>query len=390
MRDIVIWGTGMAYQQFISSVTIAVDFLVDNDSQKWGKNVDGLTVYSPDKLKNCIENTLVIVCSMYYNDIKMQLSQYGYEDSQVLNSVDCTEEQIATASFFMNGLVEKGIGSSKVTFVDVGCRGGIPPLWRNIKKYLRVVGFEPDEKEYKALMSDKPDNFHYLNTALFNKKANIEFYVNNNQQTSSVFPIDETYFKRYSCISDVKNVDIIKIQTDTLDNQLSQADIEDVDFIKLDTQGSELQILEGAIGTVSDSVLGIEVEVEFLPLYKGQPLFCDVDQFLREKGFELFDLSSYNLRRVNKPSEGLKLKIDIEKSKTQNVYADALYLKSSAEIHRLIGGVNDKKWKKSKALRFISICVLYNFLDYAIEIANIARDLDILSVKEYKLIIEDL
>ena len=29
--------------------------------------------------------------------------------------------------------------------------------------------FEPDEEGYKALMTDKPDNFLYLNAALSNK-----------------------------------------------------------------------------------------------------------------------------------------------------------------------------------------------------------------------------
>ena len=64
--------------------------------------------------------------------------------------------------------------------------------------------------------------------------------------------------------------------------------------------------------------------------------------------------------------------------------------KSEAEIHRLFSGINDAEWKKSKALRFISICVLYDFLDYAIEIANIAREQNVLSTEEYKLIIEVL
>src|SRR5207249_2189584 len=62
------------------------------------------------------------------------------------------------------------------------------------------------------------------------------------------------------------------------------------EFIKLDTQGSELDILR----TVDDSqwpdVLAVEVEVEFAELYTNQPLFFDVDGFLRSKGMVLFDL----------------------------------------------------------------------------------------------------
>ena len=41
-----------------------------------------------------------------------------------------------------------------------------------------------------------------------------------------------------------------------------------LDFIKIDTQGSELEILRGASDLLK-SVIGIEVEVEFIELYKG-------------------------------------------------------------------------------------------------------------------------
>lgn len=57
-----------------------------------------------------------------------------------------------------------------------------------------------------------------------------------------------------------------------------------VDAIKLDTQGSELDILRGASRALSSCTL-IEIEVEFNPIYEGQNLFCDVDRFLRDRGF---------------------------------------------------------------------------------------------------------
>ena len=65
--------------------------------------------------------------------------------------------------------------------------------------------------------------------------------------------------------------------------------IDEIAFLKLDTQGSELDILRGA-GTALDRCLGIEIEVEFVPIYVGQPLFADVDQWLRARGFLLWRL----------------------------------------------------------------------------------------------------
>jgi FkbM family methyltransferase len=39
----------------------------------------------------------------------------------------------------------------------------------------------------------------------------------------------------------------IKIETDTLDNQLKKNGITEIDFVKIDTQGHELPILQGSV-----------------------------------------------------------------------------------------------------------------------------------------------
>ncbi|MEK6531620.1 MAG: FkbM family methyltransferase [Deltaproteobacteria bacterium] len=62
-----------------------------------------------------------------------------------------------------------------------------------------------------------------------------------------------------------------------------------VDIMKLDLQGYELEALKGAEGLLND-IKAITTEVEFTPLYEGQPLFSDIDKYLREKGFRLLNL----------------------------------------------------------------------------------------------------
>ena len=61
--------------------------------------------------------------------------------------------------------------------------------------------------------------------------------------------------------------------------------IEKIDFIKLDVQGSELTILSNA-KRLLESCLLVQVEVEFVELYEGQPLFSDVDNFMRSRCFQ--------------------------------------------------------------------------------------------------------
>jgi hypothetical protein len=81
------------------------------------------------------------------------------------------------------------------------------------------------------------------------------------------------------------------LQLNTLDRWWKDAGKPDVCFIKLDTQGSELSILQGGTDLLK-GCLGCEVEVEFTALYQGQPLFHEIDRYLREQGFVLWRLGS--------------------------------------------------------------------------------------------------
>lgn len=55
--------------------------------------------------------------------------------------------------------------------------------------------------------------------------------------------------------------------------------------LTIDTQGSELQILKGA-GDLLFNTSTIVCEVEFVELYKSQPLFKDVTKYLDSYGFK--------------------------------------------------------------------------------------------------------
>jgi hypothetical protein len=80
---------------------------------------------------------------------------------------------------------------------------------------------------------------------------------------------------------------VVQLQAEHPVNTVSLAQLEDladIDMIKIDVQGGELDVFRGAAGKLDD-VLLIWTEVEFIPLYENQPLFAEVDQYLREKGF---------------------------------------------------------------------------------------------------------
>lgn len=73
------------------------------------------------------------------------------------------------------------------------------------------------------------------------------------------------------------------IRTYRLDDVADIADI-NPDYIKIDVQGSELDILRHGVDTLSNALV-VQVEVNFIPFYIGQPLFGTIDVFMHRAGF---------------------------------------------------------------------------------------------------------
>ena len=142
----------------------------------------------------------------------------------------------------------------------------------------------------------------------------------------------------------------LSVNISTLD---SIHDLPVIDFIKLDTQGAELDILIGSEKTLTQ-VLGIECEVSFIEQYKNQPVFSDVDKFLRSNGFEFHSFLGYGSRPL-KPF----LDTDPRDQERQEkwLWADALFVKSVTGWPNLPDEALTKlKWIMS---------TLYNAYDYA-------------------------
>lgn len=62
------------------------------------------------------------------------------------------------------------------------------------------------------------------------------------------------------------------------------ADLPQIDFLKMDIQGSELGVLKSGTRRLAQCV-ALQLEVSFVPLYEGQPVFGEVDMWLRAAGF---------------------------------------------------------------------------------------------------------
>ena len=80
------------------------------------------------------------------------------------------------------------------------------------------------------------------------------------------------------------------VQVNTIDKWVEENGKPSIELMKFDIQGNELKALKGADRTLKDLVLMIYSEVCFKPLYDDGAIFSQIDLFLREYGFELYDL----------------------------------------------------------------------------------------------------
>jgi len=248
-----------------------------------------------------------------------------------------------------------------LTLVDVGAMGGLEAEWQCIRNDIRVVGFEPDDREFSKL-SPSPNRL-FLNLAVSQESADLEFYVSREPGKSSVYEpnFDELRnFPDAQRFETVYQVLIPASRVGSLDTVLRQHQIQDVDFLKLDTQGNEMSILMGSQDYLRESVLGLKVEVEFLEMYKSQPLFADVDIFVRKQGFQLMDLRrAYWKRRAHTDFVG----------KGQLIFGDALYFKT---IEAFITSLKDAdaQYARDKTIKFAVACLVYGLRDYTVFLLN--------------------
>ena len=218
----------------------------------------------------------------------------------------------------------------RIKIVDIGANpiDGTPPYASLLRDGIAdVVGFDPNPDSLVRLNQRKSSAETYLPYAIGDGKRHTLHVCRAQGMTSLLKPNPAVLnnfhgFPDWATVTSTEMVDTVRLD-----------DIKETagaDLFKIDIQGAELMVFQNAQARLRDALV-IHTEVEFLPMYVDQPLFGDVDVFLRQQGF-MFHRFYPTVSRVIKP---LVRDNDIYAGMSQLLWADALYVRDFTRLDAL-------------------------------------------------------
>lgn len=303
-RDILLFGAGSGGETALKKLamynTINILNIYDNDPKKIGKMCYELIITSPELITDHEKSTPVVISSMYFAEIAVQLFNLGFEylydyhqlfpvhsphffNQEIIeihkdkietlfNLLEDTRSQEALLSLLQYRLtldyklLSQTISrdqyfpseiialSENEVFVDAGAHVGLTALEfakRSNNQFNKIICFEPDAANIQQLklnirecpMSAKID---VLNLGVYDSAQELSFSSEDSTCSSA----------------HISNSGNIIIHTVSIDEQLQN---EHITFIKMDIEGAEIPALIGAQKTIQQSRPKLAISVYHTP-----------------------------------------------------------------------------------------------------------------------------
>ena len=151
----------------------------------------------------------------------------------------------------------------------------------------RVIALEPEPGNF-AIAKETLDPFgervELLPFALGETDGSAPLRLTSHSGAHSLLEVDDMRY--YD--APVETLTPIAVRVVRLDSLLAERQLERLDILKMDIQGAELLALRGASQLLTRHAIRlIALEVLFQPLYRNQPTFWDIADYLRSVGYAL-------------------------------------------------------------------------------------------------------
>ncbi|WP_144634492.1 TDP-N-acetylfucosamine:lipid II N-acetylfucosaminyltransferase [Bordetella genomosp. 13] len=220
--------------------------------------------------------------------------------------------------------------SKYIHVVDIGANpiDGDPPYKKLLKEgKVHLVGFEPQREALQQLNRQKGKHESYLPYAVGSGSEVTLYLCRAPGMTSTLRPNFKVldHFQGYPVWGEILREE--RMPTVRLDDV---QEIESIDWLKIDIQGGELTVFKHGEAKLANTLV-IQTEVNFIQLYENQPLFAEIDQWMRARGFMLHTLLEER-RRLYAPYVH---KGQIHQGLNQLTTADAVYVRDINSLHTL-------------------------------------------------------
>ncbi len=243
----------------------------------------------------------------------------------------------------------------ELKLLDIGASpiDGDPP-YKNVfdSGKADLVGFEPDPVQLQALLDMELPRATFLPLAL-GQGGPAELKICHSPGMTSLLEPDPEILSNFHGFGEWGRVVQRKVlETHRLDD-VEQA--RGSDYLKIDVQGGELAIFEAG-KQVLQGLSVVHTEVQFVPFYKDQPLFAELDQALRQAGFFFHRFLPIH-GRVFKP---MMINEDPYAGLSQELWSDAVYVRRFTDFAEL------------PVSQLLKIAILLNDLYESVDLASLA------------------
>lgn len=252
----------------------------------------------------------------------------------------------------------KFLRQNPIILCDIGASNVAPPELAPFYPHIVYHAFDADKEECERLdsLSHPYRQFCVFPYFIGRNKQRTFFYLYKDRMQSSVYLPG----KRYKDLYGGENFTVdkrVEVWASSLEEVYIENGLELPDILKIDTQGSELEILCGA-GEILNNACMVEVEVEFLEMYKGQSLFHEVLKFMTEKGFELLYLNRvFEQRR----------QVFSGQSRGQVTWGDALFGRREDCL---------TDFSRERLVKYFLLLVNYGHIDFAYHLTQLYPEID--------------
>ncbi len=168
-----------------------------------------------------------------------------------------------------------------------------------------IVSFEPSLEAFTKLEAHAASDprWHVVRCALGSLGGMATLNLAQNSESSSFLPVHRRHTDAYPGAATVGRE---AVPVRRLDDVYS--DFESLGsrpFLKVDTQGFEKHVLLGSSATLPH-MIGVQLELSLVPLYKAEPSLVELVTYLQERGFALMSVQPV----IDDPVTGQLLQVD--------------------------------------------------------------------------------